>query len=822
MNNDIERLERDLHQYVVSLNDFDIGKQIGHGGFSEVYYGVQKATGIHCALKMLNIKNLNGEKFVIYEREIRILADSSSQFILGFVGFTVSYPFTIITEYASKGSLYDALHHMPNAPILNGTQKTIIAIGISVGMWRLHKIRVIHRDLKSLNILLDDNCLPKICDFGLSRYVKSPETILTIDIGTPHWMAPELFESRDYTNKVDVYAFGMLLWEILVGAYPFKGRTAVQIAYSVCKKGERPKIPKRTPEGLENLIQQCWAQKPEDRPTFHQIYKFFQSGLIRFPGTDESQIESTIRSIENERKAQKVASEMGVSYLRPALTTGSKGSIPQEFRSNQPPKFLVNDESAHEINFEILSDCFSSRFKEDFDEIRKKLQPEYAHKFFSVILPHFHPAVPVDILDFIISRTADLLWENNAYYKVFIEKQVFIRLPLDNTYLADSLFEILIKVFWQSPEIIDSRVIDSLNLYVSIKPQSVLRLIHIYTCIHLQLPLFWKAADILITQASVFLSSPASLSFIRLIFTLIQLHEGFKTARADYIYHILVSSIQSGDQNVVNYAYNILCSVIDNSNHIDQTVFVIHLRDPLLCDFAVSALSRLSNISPTLDLIMSLLSVSQRSDIANLLLCRCCETEAASLKISEIVDDWSSLPLPTYPSTMRLVLVILQFPQTRKSFMKSEAFMELLKMLCQTRKPEWINPIGSVLAIFKITPDFVDFLSQTDVLAVFVNTSIELNDPKTMASCFMATEIIARVSWSNEFLSLLPLLQLLIQQNGWEVHSVSLLATLSCYQQSHSEILSYGFDKMVSALKDREDISQYASVFLSNIGLVPN
>ena len=159
MSSDLETLGRDLSNFVISLNEFEIGKTIGHGGFSEVFLGMHTPTGRLCAIKMLNVKNLRGDRFTVYDREVRILANGRNRFILGFIGFTTKYPYTIVTEYANKGSLYDALHHKKDAPILNGTQKTIIALGIAYGMKRLHKIHVIHRDLKSLNILLNSTKL---------------------------------------------------------------------------------------------------------------------------------------------------------------------------------------------------------------------------------------------------------------------------------------------------------------------------------------------------------------------------------------------------------------------------------------------------------------------------------------------------------------------------------------------------------------------------------------------------------------------------------------------------------------------------------------
>jgi serine/threonine protein kinase len=107
----MEAVAADLAPYRINFKDFEIGKLLGHGGFSDVYMGMQIATGRLCAIKMLSAKELHGDALVVYEREIRILARGKNPFILGFVGFTTTHPYTIVTEYCSHGTLYDALHH---------------------------------------------------------------------------------------------------------------------------------------------------------------------------------------------------------------------------------------------------------------------------------------------------------------------------------------------------------------------------------------------------------------------------------------------------------------------------------------------------------------------------------------------------------------------------------------------------------------------------------------------------------------------------------------------------------------------------------------
>jgi serine/threonine protein kinase len=285
-------LRRLLPSFVVHKKDFKMGRRIGKGAFSVVHVGAHKTSGRVCAIKILNYKNLKHDRFRLFEREVRVLAACASRFLIRLVGFTLKHPFTIVTECVLNGSLYDALRPAKGAHFLTGTEKTIIAIGMAHGMRRLHNMGVAHRDLKSLNVLLDARNYPQICDFGLSRYaVDDPGTYLSARVGTANWMAPECFQGGRYGVKVDVYSYAMVLWELLTGHSPFGRRSPVQVEDLILMQDRRPPIPADTPLGLQELIGACWDRNPQRRPSFDQIIADFKSHKARFRNCDDDAIE---------------------------------------------------------------------------------------------------------------------------------------------------------------------------------------------------------------------------------------------------------------------------------------------------------------------------------------------------------------------------------------------------------------------------------------------------------------------------------------------------------------------------------------------------
>lgn len=294
----------------IQHNDFVEEQEAGSGGLAIVYYGHYKPTGEEVAIKKLKFTKLSSAHLQVFQREVIILATAEHPTLLRFVGATDTLPFCILTEWMPGGSLFQELHDNHR---LDQTQLTICAIDIARGMAYLHSMQIIHRDLKSLNVLLDKDGNAKICDFGFSRTKTKDEETMTQNIGTPHWMAPEILGgSTTYNEKIDVYAYGIVLWEILTKKLPYSGLEATMIIGQVLLNDLRPAIPPNTPPKLAELIEACWQRDANARPTFAEILKLWRSGDILYPGTDHELIMKHLESTldEKERACSDVESHL--------------------------------------------------------------------------------------------------------------------------------------------------------------------------------------------------------------------------------------------------------------------------------------------------------------------------------------------------------------------------------------------------------------------------------------------------------------------------------------------------------------------------------
>lgn len=135
------------------------------------------------------------------------------------------------------------------------------------GLMCIHRMKIVHRDLKSANCLVNKHWMVKICDFGLSRVMTDGPMSDNSSAGTPEWMAPELIRNEPFSEKCDIFSLGVIMWELCTLNRPWEGVPPVQVVYAVANEGTRLEIP----EGpLGKLISDCWAE-PNERPSCQEI-----------------------------------------------------------------------------------------------------------------------------------------------------------------------------------------------------------------------------------------------------------------------------------------------------------------------------------------------------------------------------------------------------------------------------------------------------------------------------------------------------------------------------------------------------------------------
>ncbi len=252
-----------MNEVLVSRREdvkIDFNRVIGRGSFSQVFQGV-------CNSKQVAVKKLyETPSDELLHRQIEISKLRHPNIISFYGSFTYEGLVYIVTELAQR-SLLDFLEEHP---IPDHQRSLHWAKEIAAGVHYLHINNIIHRDLKSGNVLLMADLTPKVCDFGSAKATDHTTTKQTQKTGTPYWMPPEAIKDEDISQSWDVYSYGILLWELWTHKLPFTDVKPYLLPGKIVA-GLRPPIPTDCNPGISALMEECWRDDRRSRPTFHAI-----------------------------------------------------------------------------------------------------------------------------------------------------------------------------------------------------------------------------------------------------------------------------------------------------------------------------------------------------------------------------------------------------------------------------------------------------------------------------------------------------------------------------------------------------------------------
>ncbi|XP_028981135.1 tyrosine-protein kinase ABL1 isoform X1 [Esox lucius] len=272
-------------KWEMERTDITMKHKLGGGQYGEVYEGVWKKYNLTVAVKTLKEDTMEVEEFL---KEAAVMKEIKHPNLVQLLGVcTREPPFYIITEFMTHGNLLDYLREC-NREEVNAVVLLYMATQISSAMEYLERKNFIHRDLAARNCLVGENHLVKVADFGLSR-------LMTGDTYTAHagakfpikWTAPESLAYNKFSIKSDVWAFGVLLWEIATyGMSPYPGIDLSQV-YELLEKDYRMDRPEGCPEKVYQLMRACWKWNPAERPSFAETHQAFETMFQESSISDE-------------------------------------------------------------------------------------------------------------------------------------------------------------------------------------------------------------------------------------------------------------------------------------------------------------------------------------------------------------------------------------------------------------------------------------------------------------------------------------------------------------------------------------------------------
>ncbi|CAB3410185.1 unnamed protein product [Caenorhabditis bovis] len=271
-------------EWEIDRREIVMHDKLGGGQYGDVYEGYWKRYQKTVAVKALKEDVMPLHEFLAEAALMKVLHHRNLVSLIGVC--TREAPFFIITEFMSCGNLLEYLRKTDKAVLPMPTLMQM-ATQIASGMAYLESRHFIHRDLAARNCLVGPNNVVKIADFGLARFMR--EDTYTAHAGAKFpikWTAPEGLAYNTFSSKSDVWAYGILLWEIAsYGMAPYPG-VELSNVYGLLEKGFRMDVPTGCPDSVYRLMLQCWNWSPSDRPRFHDIYNNLDR-LFPYDGNEE-------------------------------------------------------------------------------------------------------------------------------------------------------------------------------------------------------------------------------------------------------------------------------------------------------------------------------------------------------------------------------------------------------------------------------------------------------------------------------------------------------------------------------------------------------
>ena len=360
--------QRALAARIIPFSEVTLRTVVGEGSYGTVYQGTWMSTEV--AVKMWRVLDgpsagggANATSAVAegLVAEVAVMQELRHPNIVMLLGVTTDPP-AIVQEYCGRGSLYGVLrrHAAPGAPPLAWRVRLQMVLGAATGMCYLHGCRpvVLHRDLKSPNLLVDRHWRVKVGDFGLSRVTMSSVAVASVPgIHSPRWMAPEVLVDGRHSKASDVFSFAVVLWELATLLVPWDGANQWQVMHAVADEKARCPVPETvTPPFTTgwtaycDLMNRSWAHDPVERPSFAGIVADLQAMLDALMASERPSMRNSQAQSQGGNSGGAVAGADDPSRGAPRPSTSDEGGEAQIAARAPQQQQAVVVEPVHEVS----------------------------------------------------------------------------------------------------------------------------------------------------------------------------------------------------------------------------------------------------------------------------------------------------------------------------------------------------------------------------------------------------------------------------------------------------------------------------------------
>lgn len=686
---------------VVELTEYPFKRQLKSANYANVYLAQHEHSKRWCIVKQLGLRKLEGKHKKSFDREIQISTKVKSPFIVEFVGFSIRAPPSLLYEYVPNGNLHTYLYK--RGLEITGTEKTVIAIGIAYAMRVLHDHGIVHGDLTTWSVLLDERMAPKIALSRASHNIGDEFQLLGQN--RPNYAAPEKLsltstrresdvratrsevhmkgrepdpraKENDPDLKGDVFSYGILLWELFTGIRPFHNMTSGQIrafwdqkqTLDVKDDGGKP--------ALAKLIAKCMRRDPRTRPAFSKIVEKLRGSGLRFPGADEQVIRRFIDACDREER----------------FIWKPEESVYNTFMYSLQNDLTVQDPEARE---QLL------------------LVPENRKAFMRAAVSVLQSDDRIEVHKNAALELIAILARGAAFVDEFVDMGLHNQLTFDTKEVLDHVLSILIPVFDARPDAGTVELVEKIEKLWTVTPVKVLRLMGVICNGTSEENFCWHAADSILCHAKPFIDRDILFEYVQVLYFLLVRFACFRNERRHPCIAIFRRCVDSIYENVVQAGYIMLTSL--HQPEVNQPELIVkHFQSDKLRPAVLRYLS-VVNVETVDTSIIPLLKLSNERMLVSAVLWRFAECSRFVPAILADVDLLSIRPC----DLSRLLLLMLCDVKNRPLISHFELLPEVLKTITSTGDPSLLQAVSVIIRRLEISPTIVRRFEESNFLSMY-------------------------------------------------------------------------------------------------------
>lgn len=470
------------------------------------------------------------------------------------------------------------------------------------------------------------------------------------------------------------------------------------------------------------------------------------------------------------------------------------------------------------INFTILYDIENPLFNTELAKVSLvNIKPEQYGKFFAIVLNHLRSKTPKNIVRAFLTTSADLLKDQRAI-KAFSENGVQRYLPVDDTELSEQVCDILDILFATTPEIFQSNFQPSMVTLINLYPQRAIQLLILYAKSFDKIENPWPILDLLIKQKKKFYKSKASKDYVSLLYYLVTVHPSYYKARFKDTRPIFTMFLTSSDTETSITAYNAVTALYDHEFDIPFDLIMKDLLEPDLTEFAVSLLTVVDEIPPVEEIIYPLVRAARCNEEAYTCLVKMVKAGSETADILLSKPKWIQYKLPTYRSTMNLIILIIKYQDLVTRVADCKEMSVLMSLAAETNEPQIYSMYEKLFNKIPFGETFIQNLHENSFFVNFFRGIVEINDEIITISALRVIALVSRIGFTSDYLLFTSTLKKFLSEEG----DVSRFAVYALYELSYhprcaTQYAKHNLIKKLKKIKVLEEDRRVVSKLVRNI-----